>query len=615
MRDGASARDLLFFTPLPPKRNGIADYSYQVLAGLALEYNCIAVVANDHGEASAPPGVDVISTVEYVMQSERLAPRLHVYQLGNNPDHAFMLPFMAERPGVAVLHDPSLHDLLDLVSVRIDDVSRYADALEAEHGLAGRILGEQFRRYRLRERRMFFDMPMLRGIAGPSLGVIVHSRYAAVKVLARAPQAPVTIVPHQYVPPSDEGAADPVATRRALGVADDEILFLSLGFVTRAKRIDAALRALAIARDRLPPFKYVIAGEIKDTEPDVPALAASLGLGAVVSTLGYVEESRFAPLVRAADIVINLRYPVAGETSGTMIRALGAGGCLVVVDRGAFAELPDDAAVRVAWGGDFEHRLAAALERLARDKVLRRRIGGNARDFIAANNRLDLTIAGYRRAFERAWSMAPPAWEMAADFEFLPPHRLSEAIRAARTAQGARPLPLWFEAGAVPVCDGKQPRTLVIGGDHAGLLDRLGYRRDGEHALQLAAIGTTDIAAHEMRATDLAIVLPDAVLADDDSGAALAAINRRLAFGGILVWHRARRHNGRTGPPLARQDAMRLFAAYGFRVDASFTGSPPQLDERDASVAADEVQDECCWRLYKVSETFAGADFRVPSHG
>ncbi len=615
MRDGGAAKDLLFFTPLPPKRNGIADYSYQVLAGLARDYNCTAVVANDQGEASAPPGVEVISAVEYVMQSERLAPRLHVYQLGNNPDHAFMLPFMAERPGVAVLHDPSLHDLLDGVSVRVDDVSRYVDALEAEHGLAGRILGEQFRRYRLRERRMFFDMPMIGGIAGPSLGVIVHSRYAAAKVLARAPRTTVTIVPHQYVPASDDDAAAPADTRRALGVGDDEILFLSLGFVTRAKRIDAALRALAIARDRLPPFKYVIAGEIKDTELDVNALAASFGLGALVSTLGYVEERRFAALVRAADVVINLRYPVAGETSGTMIRALGAGGCLVVVDRGAFAELPGDAAVRVAWGPDFERRLAASLEQVARDKALRQRIGANARDFIAANNRLDLTVAGYRRAFDRAWAMAKPPWEATADFEFLPPHRLSEVVRAARAAQGARSLPLWFEAGAIPACDGKQLRTLVIGGDDAGLLDRLGYRRDGEHARHLAAIGDPVIAAHDLRAADLAIVLPDAALADDDAGAALAAINRRLAFGGMLVWHRARRHDGGTGPALARQDAVRLFQAYGFRFDASFTGSPPLLDDPAGSAADDGLEDECCWRLYKVSETFAGADFRVPLHG
>jgi glycosyltransferase involved in cell wall biosynthesis len=603
MRDGASATDLLFFTPLPPRRNGIADYSFQVLAGLASEFNCTAVVADDHGAATAPPGVEIMSAVEYVMQADRLASRLHVYQLGNNPDHAFMLPFLAERPGIAVLHDPSLHDLLDCVSVRNGDAARYVDALEAEHGLAGRVLGEQFRRYRVRERRMFFDMPMIGGIAGPARGVIVHSRYAAAKVLARAPQAAVTIVSHPYGPPSAAGD-DRAATRRALGVGDDEILFASLGFVTRAKQIDAALRALALARAGMKPFKYVLAGEIKDTEPDILALAAALGLASQVVPLGYVEEHRLDALVRAADVVINLRYPVAGETSGTMIRALGAGGCLVVVDRGAFAELPDDAAIRIAWGRDFERRLARSLQRLADDESLRRRTGRNARAFIAANNTLARTVAGYGHAIARASSLPLPAWDTAMEGEFLPPHRLSETVGAARAG---RALPLWFAAGAVPACGAAKPRMLVIGAEDADLLARLGYQRDGE-ARHVAALGGSDIAAHERRATDLAIVLADAALADDDAGAALAALNRRLAFGGMLVWHEAGGGDGRPARLPSRQEARRLFACYGFRIDATFAGRPPTLEDD----AADEVRaDECCWRLSKVSETFAGADFRA----
>jgi glycosyltransferase involved in cell wall biosynthesis len=607
MRQAPAGRALVIFTPLPPKPNGIADYAFELLSGLSHEFDCTVVVADEQGEASAPPGVAVITATEYILAADRLEASLHLYQVGNNPDHTYMLPFMARRPGLVVLHDPSLHHLLDRVSVSSNDFSRYADALEAEHGVAGRRLGEQFRRYRLRERRMFFDMPMIRGIAAPSRGVIVHSRYAAVKILARAPQTPVTVVPHQYSPPRPETLEDPAAIRRALGVADDEILFMSLGFVTRAKRIDAALRALDIVRDRLPPFKYVIAGEFSEQEIDVKSLAAAFGLKDNVITLGYVEEHKFFSLIRAADVVINLRYPVAGETSGTLIRALGAGGCLVVVDRGPFAEIPDGAAVRVAWAADFEARLAQELLRLALDRGLRRRVGEKARDFIARNHSLDITVAGYKKAIAAAQAIAPPAWATTGLREFLPPHRLAEAVRAARAAEGAHALPLWFEAGAVPLRGDSVARTLVVGGDacDAALLERLGYAQDTERMGRIAS----DSVAPPPRAADLVIAHWDEALAGDDPEAALAWLNRALAFGGMLVWA------GTTGDEASSPKVgAPLFEAYGFRVDAVFTGSPPRIDDPPERTGAAGGSEERCWRAVKVSETFCDPDFVLRLH-
>ena len=48
-------------------------------------------------------------------------------------------------------------------------------------------------------------------------------------------------------------------------------------------------------------------------------------------------------LMAACDVLVNLRYPTMGETSGSVIRALSLGKPLVVSDVGWFSELPDDA--------------------------------------------------------------------------------------------------------------------------------------------------------------------------------------------------------------------------------------------------------------------------------
>jgi SAM-dependent methyltransferase len=56
---------------------------------------------------------------------------------------------------------------------------------------------------------------------------------------------------------------------------------------------------------------------------------------------------RFVDYIGACDIVLNLRYPTVGETSGSLQRALGLGKAVLVSDVGAFAELPDDVCLKV----------------------------------------------------------------------------------------------------------------------------------------------------------------------------------------------------------------------------------------------------------------------------
>ena len=52
-------------------------------------------------------------------------------------------------------------------------------------------------------------------------------------------------------------------------------------------------------------------------------------------------------LMAACDVLVNLRYPTMGETSGSVIRALSLGKPLLVSDVGWFSELPDDVVLKV----------------------------------------------------------------------------------------------------------------------------------------------------------------------------------------------------------------------------------------------------------------------------
>ena len=100
-----------------------------------------------------------------------------------------------------------------------------------------------------------------------------------------------------------------------------------------------------------------------------------LGLTEGVQRLDYVSEERMWSLMAACDVLVNLRYPTMGETSGSVIRALSLGKPLLVSDVGWFSELPDDVVLKIPVDELEVATLAAALEfaRRARRRARSRR--------------------------------------------------------------------------------------------------------------------------------------------------------------------------------------------------------------------------------------------------
>mgnify|MGYP006192795851 CR=1 FL=1 len=90
---------LVHICPLPPQRNGIADYAAAILERLAPHYELICVVA-------APEAVDpffhdiarVISFEEYHRIADRLAGERHLSHIGNNDDHVPILDVLSREP-------------------------------------------------------------------------------------------------------------------------------------------------------------------------------------------------------------------------------------------------------------------------------------------------------------------------------------------------------------------------------------------------------------------------------------------------------------------------------------------------------------------------------------
>src|SRR5205823_9457544 len=114
---------------------------------------------------------------------------------------------------------------------------------------------------------------------------------------------------------------------------------------------------------------------------------------------GYVPEERMWSLLAACDVLVNLRSPTMGETSGAVIRGLSLGKPMLVSDVGWFAELPDDVALKIPVDEYEVETIAAALE-LAADRA--QELGDAAREYVRREHDLDRAADAYVDALEEA---------------------------------------------------------------------------------------------------------------------------------------------------------------------------------------------------------------------
>jgi len=398
---------LAWYSPLPPQRSGIADYSAELLPALAREAPDLSI------ELVCDDGVrpDLELAARFPVHPARALPDLlaagrfdlSVYHLGNNRDfHAGIYRALLAHPGVVVLHEVVLHHLVRDLTLHAGDPEGYARELAYAYGRTGEALAR--RALAIGVPLDPWSAPLFERVVDRSLGAIVHNEYVRRRVLASRPLARLAVVPHHLSlgegpPPTREAA------RAALALPAGAFVVASFGFFTAAKRPDVLLRAFARLRRERPEAMLVLAGEVSPHYDFARVFTPQLRAGVAVT--GRLEMPDFLRWMAAADVAVNLRHPTAGETSGTLIRLLGMGKPVVVSNAGAFSEIPDGAAAKVDVDGREEDLLAAYLRRLADDAPLRRALGENARAYAASHHSLAGSARGYA-AFLREIAAAAP---------------------------------------------------------------------------------------------------------------------------------------------------------------------------------------------------------------
>jgi glycosyltransferase involved in cell wall biosynthesis len=196
-----------------------------------------------------------------------------------------------------------------------------------------------------------------------------------------APDLPIWVIPHHAgdPPPSVDGVTREQARER-LGLDRRAFIVGHFGFITRPKQPSAVIGGFERLVKVRPDSMLVMTGA-DHTGGGLDRLVHRYGLDSRVVKAGYVDLEHFYLYLKAVDATINLRYPSAGESSGTFARALAEGRAAIVNDLGSFAEVPGDVALKVEIDGDQAGQIGEHLIRLAQDDAFKSAIEANAQRY------------------------------------------------------------------------------------------------------------------------------------------------------------------------------------------------------------------------------------------
>ena len=372
---------IAWFSPLPPSRSGIADYSVELLPHLAKLVD-LTVFTPDPATTNLP-GLTVRPVSDFVVNHDEFD--LPLYQMGNSDQHEWFYPTMLRYPGVVVLHDYFLHHFIRHRTVGRGRWTAYGREMAYALGGDGRELARTVREGW--SEPLLFDMPLNERLIDAALGLIVHSEYVAERVRSRRPTIALRVIPHL----AEERAT--LSLRAQLKLPNEVVLFGSFGQLTAEKRIDAALRAFRHTRGNVPNAHYLLVGGVQP-DVDLDRLVTELDLTGVVHRVGHVRElPEFEGWIRTVDVVVNLRQPTVGETSGVALRAMAAARPLIVYDHGWYSEIPDAAAIKVP--PDDDEALRQAMEALATSPERRLMMGQAGHDYVVEHCAPSSVAAAY----------------------------------------------------------------------------------------------------------------------------------------------------------------------------------------------------------------------------
>lgn len=386
-----SRENIAMFTPLPPLRSGISDYSYDIILELTKFFDIDIYVDDTYIQNPFINNkyINIYNHKQYKINHKQYLDTL--FQVGNSEFHSYMFEYIKKYKGTVILHDYNLHGIIYFTTGEKGNYDKYEKMLAEDDEKSAKNYINDIKSEKTGLK--IHDIEVNGIVTNYANKIIVHSDYAKRKLLDNDISRIVTKIPHYA---KIEELSDKVSIREKYGFDKDEFIIASFGFISDTKRIEKALEAFSIIAKEENKVRYMLVGEASDDMKNrINNFCKYNNITNKVEITGFTKIQEFLDYIRLCDVCINLRYPYNGETSGSLMRVLAAGKPVFVSDIGSFKELPNNCCIKVPIPEVLTNTtevdiLAEELKNMINDKNYVETLSRNARAY--AEKELDINI-------------------------------------------------------------------------------------------------------------------------------------------------------------------------------------------------------------------------------
>lgn len=395
---------LAFFSPLPSARSGIAYYCAELLPELASFYDIELIVDQAAVDDAWLTANFSVRTWQWFDQNAERFDRV-LYHFGNSTFHTYMFEMLDRHPGVVVLHDFFVSNLIHYLDATGQKPGEWSKKLYQSHGYTALL----DRQKTSETDGIIWKYPCNLSILSKAEGIIVHSQYSIELVkqwygdkLAETCEK----IPHLRKSPFN---TDKSIARQQLGLADGDFLLCSFGMLGPVKENIKLLNAwLASPLSNDKHCYLVFVGQPDDGEYCTQLIRSikNKGSGDRIRITGFADTELFRTYLMAADAAVQLRSLSRGETSGTVLDCMAYAIPTIVNHNGSMRELPEYALIKLA--DEFtEIELLDKLVLLRNDTALRSKLGQSAAKFIREHHAPEFIAQQYSVAIEKYFNGEP----------------------------------------------------------------------------------------------------------------------------------------------------------------------------------------------------------------
>lgn len=266
-----------------------------------------------------------------------------IYNVGNHlPNHFYALEHQVRVPGITILHDYILHNLLAEWAC-CPGKNTYRDVLYAEAGeeaiaeydeaLRGDVQRDWYMSKATRH-------PVLRFAVQGTLGIVTHANFYRF-VADYLVHCPVATIPLAYPCEFESNLSKPTKKHQKLRL-------ITIGDVNVNKLCEPVITSIGSCASLSSTWQYRIVGKVtRSYEKHLRQLAQSCDYPVDLAILGKVEASVLEAELEKANAISCLRFPIIEGASASVVLSLASGRPTLVSDGGSFAEIPDELVYRV----------------------------------------------------------------------------------------------------------------------------------------------------------------------------------------------------------------------------------------------------------------------------